>query len=232
MDRQQIEINLSKVKNRIAKACESHSQESSAIQLLAVSKKQSAEKICTAYELGLRDFGENYAQELFAKAQTIEMPKLQWHFIGQLQSNKIKQLVKYCASIMSVGSAKHIRLIAQTATELHKAPFPIWLQVNCGDEPQKAGVSWEEAYDLAKLASENQAVVLQGVLVLPPAYLKNSLEAPDMYKDIRQRSKGIGLGLLSMGMSHDLEIAIQAGSDMVRIGESLFGARELSNANA
>ena len=204
------------------------------IRLLAVSKTHSPEKIIRLRELGIREFGENYAQELAIKRQALHDVDLDFVYIGALQSNKIPLIVRHAAEIQSVCSIKHAKLIAKEADRLGKTPYPVYILVNAGDEATKSGVPILEVMGLAQeINSHCPELTLQGIMAIPPPLDDNrpkidssAFVIPLLYIKLKQLAQKVGKGLLSLGMSDDLEEALAAGSDCVRIGTALFGARE------
>jgi pyridoxal phosphate enzyme (YggS family) len=205
------------------------------IRLLAVSKTHDAAKIRDAHALGLRDFGENYADELSTKAEQLQnLRDLRLVFIGQLQSNKIQSIVRHAHEIQSVASEKHARYIERYAAELGKSAYPVWIVVNAGDEASKQGVTFESLPTLAAFIKEEcPHLSLQGIMASPPSTFSDDSwkksgqrSIPELYKQLRLAADQTGLGKLSLGMSGDLALAIAAGSDCVRIGTAIFGRRE------
>ena len=227
----EIKKNYEKVLAKIEGGCMRGQQKRP--RLIAVSKKQSIEKIEALYHLGHREFGENYYQELEEKSHKLKekgLLKVLWVFIGRLQSNKIKKTVDLAVEIQSVGSVKHARLIDRYAFELKKAPYKVYLLVNSAEESSKAGFSWSELEVVRKLIKQEMPnLSVQGLMAIPP---KIDLESfpinfyEKLYKRLSQEAKLTGKGLLSLGMSSDLEFALKYGSDCVRIGSTLFGKRE------
>ncbi len=211
--------------DRIHQACISGRQPP---ELLAVSKTQDPIRIRELFALGQRRFGENYAQELLDKAGQLNDLDLEWVFIGHLQSNKIKKIVQVAHEIQTVASLQHAERIAKSALELGKTPFPIYLEVNAGDEDNKSGVAWDSVQELADaIQSKLPALKLEGLMAIPPSHFQDDStpDVPKLYRDLRILASSVGEGKLSMGMSGDLRLAIQAGTDTVRIGTALFGPR-------
>lgn len=223
---------LQEVNQQIQKSCDKYNIDVNTVKLLAVSKGQPSYKIKELYKLGIRDFGENYAQELEKKATELADFAINWHYIGHLQSNKIAKLVEHCSHIHSVAKLQHAEAIQKYALKLGKSPFPIYINVNTAKEPNKHGCSMDEARELnLGISKKLPYLKIKGIMVIPPKELiyddnDNVLEGvPDLYKQIRSLANKIGEGQLSMGMSADLSQAIGAGSNMVRIGTALFGPR-------
>ncbi|WP_432773267.1 YggS family pyridoxal phosphate-dependent enzyme [Francisella salimarina] len=199
-------------------------------RLLAVSKYQSIEKIEYLASLGQLDFGENYFQELEQKAQ--QLPNLKWHFIGSLQSRKIKHIVKYADSIQSVEKIEHLEKINKAAINENKH-IDVFLQINIDDDINKSGFKSTqlegvvEAVNKAKNLSNLKVV---GLMCIPAKTNspEKSFAKMKMFFDTINASLAdeLKLSRLSMGMSADYKLAIQYGSTDVRIGSSLFGTRE------
>lgn len=215
---------------RISTAVNLSRDQSSKIKLLAVSKFHSIEKITELYQLGQRYFGENYAQELVEKVNSLSSLSITWSFIGQLQSNKLKKIVFHADEIQSVARLKDAIQIERYVCEKQCNKYPIFLCINASNEPQKRGARMEEAADIAnEIESKCPHLVLKGIMAIPPRLdtLEKSSDSqvPDLYLELRNLANTIGQGQLSLGMSQDLEAAIAAGSDIVRLGTALFGER-------
>ena len=205
-------------------------------RLIAVSKGQSPEKIRDLYRRGQREFGENYLQELELKAAALaDLPDLRWIFIGQLQSNKIQRIVAVASEIQTAARDKHLRYIDRYAREAGKSGFPVFIEINAGDEPSKAGVTADGLPGLvAKVATGEgmSGIRLQGIMAIPPVEITDGdfalveKEPPELFRSMRRLADTVGMGKLSLGMSSDYRTALAAGSDCVRIGRSLFGERQ------
>ena len=198
--------------------------------LMAVSKGQPLAKIQTLYDLGQRYFGENYAQELFAKAASISAKDIYWSYIGQLQSKKIRKLVEVASEIHCLDKFSHASLIAKAAVEFGKTPYPVWISVNADAEPRKSGLPLTELKSFYQELTRHfpNQLTIRGLMSVPSARYKDWREGdpiPLVYQQLASLAPGIGEGCLSLGMSSDLELAIAAGSTLVRIGTDLFGPR-------
>lgn len=218
------------VQSRMYQACEAAGREKNTVRLVAVSKKQPLEKIETLFNLGQIWFGENYIQELEAKKQKLSHLSIKWSYIGKIQSNKIKKMVMLADEIQTVSSLEEAIKIDSIVARCAKAPYPIYLSVNFEKEPSKSGANKEDAVALAFAIEKLQNIQLQGMMVIPPqeaSLAAGSGAVPDMYQQIAELAKKIGKGHLSLGMSHDLEAAIQVGATTVRVGQSLMGERSL-----
>ncbi|APC90806.1 MULTISPECIES: YggS family pyridoxal phosphate-dependent enzyme [Francisella] len=197
--------------------------------LLAVSKYQSIEKIKYLASLGQLDFGENYFQELEQKAQ--QLPDLRWHFIGSLQSRKIKHIVKYVDSIQSVEKQEQLEKIDNAARQLAKT-VDVFLQVNIDDDINKSGfksTQLEEVVETVVKAKSFRNLKVVGLMCIPAKsnFPDKSFAKMKSFFDTVNSSltHELKLSRLSMGMSADYKLAIQYGSTDVRVGSSLFGAR-------
>jgi pyridoxal phosphate enzyme (YggS family) len=199
-------------------------------RLLAVSKYQSIEKIKYLASLGQLDFGENYFQELEEKAR--QLPRLRWHFIGSLQSRKIKHLVKYVDSIQSVEKYKHIEKINSAAEYLSKV-IKIFLQINIDDDPNKSGFNSFQQKEVISCIEGSESlrnIKISGLMCIP-AKSQNPQQSFEKMKNFFDQinlnlPENLKLKRLSMGMSADYKLALEYGSTDVRIGSSLFGQRE------
>ena len=219
---------LKSVRQRIEKACIAAGRQPDEVSLLAVSKRQPAEKVITLNKLGVFSFGENQLREALQKQVELARLDLQWHFIGTVQSNKTRAIAEHFQWVQSVDREKILkRLSAQRPDGLE--PLKVCLQVNIDREPQKAGASPEEILQLAALAAGLNNISLRGLMALPrqttvPAEQHDSFSrVKALFEELRKA--GHDVDTLSMGMSYDLEIAIAEGSTMVRIGTDLLGAR-------
>lgn len=225
-----MEANLKNIHARIKKVCQDAGRSEADIRLIAVSKKQSAEKIASLFHFGQCWFGENYVQELESKKQELFHLPIKWSYIGRIQTNKIKKMVALADEIQTVSRLEEAKKIDEAAEVLGKAPYPIYLSVNFGKEPSKSGVLVEEAISLAEQIGLLKNLQLQGMMVIPPEEISLAAQAgcvPQMYRDIALMAKKIGHGFLSLGMSTDLEAAIESGATTVRVGEALMGKRIL-----
>lgn len=215
---------LKHVQERIERACHAAGRDPRSVRLLAVSKFHPADAIRAAYALGQREFGENYVQELREKAEALsDLPDLSFRFIGHLQRNKARDVVKLPCAVDTVDSLSLAQELAKRAAKVERT-LAVLVQVNVGREPQKAGVLPE---DLSLLLEELKGLPqlrVQGLMTIPPA-CDDPEDARKHFRALAELAKVHGLAELSMGMSDDLEIAIEEGATMVRIGTAIFGAR-------
>jgi pyridoxal phosphate enzyme (YggS family) len=218
-----IAARLSAVRARIQLACARAQRDPGSVRLVAVSKFHPVSAIRAAYAAGQRDFAENYAQELAEKAaQLSDLPDLRFRFIGALQRNKAKLLVPHASAVETVASEAAARALHERAVNLGKR-LEIMIQVNVAGETQKGGVAPTELSALVAAVKGLGSLDLSGLMVIPPA---DDLErARESYRTVRSLAEQHGLNGLSMGMSDDLELAIEEGSTSVRVGTAIFGPR-------
>ena len=199
------------------------------VKLLAVSKTKPLSDLEEAYEAGIREFGENKVQELVAKEEEFHKD-VKWHFIGGLQTNKVKYLVGKVCLIHSLSS---IKLLKQIEKEFGKKNeiANVLIEINIGREESKGGILEEELEDMLSEIEKCNFVKVKGIMVIIPkgdsdsnrAYFKRTRE---IFESLKTREfKNIKMEILSMGMTHDYKIAIEEGSTLVRIGEGIFGKR-------
>ncbi len=223
--------NLKIVREKISEKCSAVNRNSSEIKLIAVSKNFGLNDIQTAFDEGLRDFGENKAQELDAKFERLGN-KITWHFIGNLQRNKVRFVVNTAEYIHSVDSlllASEINKYAGKISKIQK----ILLQVKTSDEAAKSGIVAEsEVRDIAFYCREFKNIELAGLMTIAPFTEDKELirKSFGSLRRIRNKlnSEGLNLKELSMGMTSDFEIAIEEGATMLRIGSAIFGERDYS----
>ncbi len=226
---------LQACQERISKACQQANRASQSVQLIAVSKTHTAEKVLKAFEGGQKHFGENYVQECLEKIHSLEAHRKEmiWHFIGPLQSNKTKLIAEQVDWVQSVDREKIAqRLSSQRPPDL--APLKILVQVNISGEMTKSGVTPSEALQLCRVILALPNLQLRGLMAIPePGASSDSLkELHHLFEKIKMTLGDYNLfDTLSMGMSDDLELAIQSGSTMVRIGTAIFGQRDKTAIN-
>jgi len=210
--------NLAQVRDRIRAACDRARRDPDSVKLVAVSKGHPIDPVLVAFAAGQQVFGENYAQELHAKADAL--PEAEWHFIGALQTNKVKMVVGHAAV---VHTCDRVAL----ARELSKRAFArnitqrVLIEVNVGREPQKGGALPEQVEGLLAEAKELDALACEGLMCIPPA----DHDPRPHFRALRELRDRLGLRELSMGMTADFEIAIEEGATIVRVGTAIFGER-------
>jgi pyridoxal phosphate enzyme (YggS family) len=198
------------------------------VTLLAVSKSQPMEAVREAVAAGQRAFGENYVQEAIEKMNAL--PKLEWHLIGPLQSNKTRVVAERFDWVQTVASEKIARRLSEQRPA-GKAPLNVLIQVNVSGEATKSGVTPEEACSLAAIVKGLKGLNLRGLMAVPEPGADRS-----RYRSVKKLYDSLkseyGLDTLSLGMSDDMEVAIAEGSTMVRIGTAIFGARRAHRSAA
>lgn len=226
VDSAAIDRQLNAVRARIAAACRRAGRSEDAVRLLAVSKGQPEAAIAAAYASGQHEFGESYVQELVRKAAGLAaLPELSLRFIGRLQRNKVKELLRLPAlhAVDSVDSAALADALAQRAREAGRT-LEVLLQVNVDREAQKAGVSPEDLPALVDHVRSLPELSLRGLLAIPRA-VDDPEQSRAAFAALRAHADRHGLTELSMGMSADLEVAVEEGATMVRVGTAIFGER-------
>ena len=228
-----IEDNLKKLKEKISEKCSEANRNPDDIKLIAVSKNFGVGHIKDAFTAGQIDFGENRPQELNGKAELID-ENVCWHFIGNLQKNKVKYVVKWAEYIHSVNSLSLAQEINKRAEKLNKIQ-KVFVEINTSEELTKQGLTNKEeinsvVYDIQDLNNLN----LVGLMTMAP-YTENENIIRKSFKFLRMLkdefvSNGVPLKHLSMGMSADYEIAIEEGATMLRIGSAIFGERDYSKS--
>ncbi len=214
-----IKENLREIIDNIKKAAERSGRSENDVTLVAVSKTVAPSKINEAIDCGVTDIGENYVQELLEKYDAIKRDKINLHFIGHLQRNKVKYIVDKVDSIDSVDSYELAAEIDKRA-KAKNITMDILVQVNIGDEQSKSGVNAKGVCDLVHRICELENVTVKGLMCIPPINCDVAL-----FDEMKSIADSLGLKVLSMGMSGDYETAIEHGSTCVRIGTSVFGKR-------
>jgi pyridoxal phosphate enzyme (YggS family) len=218
-----ITANLAAVQARIAEAAEASGRDPADITLVAVGKTHGAERIQQAIEAGQTVFGENRVQEAQAKFPALKEhhPEVRLHLIGPLQTNKAKGAVELFDAIETLDRAKLARILAREFDRTGRRP-PCFIQINTGEEPQKAGVLPGEADAFIAHARDELELPVVGLMCIPPV-----AEAPALhYALLAKIAERNGLSSLSMGMSADYETAIRFGATHVRVGSAIFGPRQ------
>lgn len=224
-----ISANLAAVQGRIEAAARAAGRSAGTVTLVAVSKTQPAEAVRDALKAGQRVFGENRVQEAVAKFPGLrrDYSDLKLHLIGPLQTNKVKEAVAHCDVIETVDRP---RLAEALAREMEKTGrrLPCFIEVNTGEESQKAGVFPAAADEFIADCRGRLGLPIIGLMCIPPEHEEPALH----FALLREIAKRNGLDQLSMGMSADFEMAIRFGATYVRVGTAVFGARRVSFAPA
>lgn len=215
-----IQENIKKIKNEIP----------SSVNLLVVSKTKPLEELEEAYKVGIRDFGENKVQELIEKEESFHND-VRWHLIGNLQRNKVKYLV---GKVYLIHSLSSIRLLKEIEKNFSKKDeiANVLIQINIGKEENKSGFFEEEVEDLIKELESCKNVKAKGIMVIIPNGTKEEniyyfKKTNNIYEKLKSREfKNVTMEILSMGMTNDYKEAIEEGSNLIRVGSGVFGARD------
>lgn len=228
---QDFDENYKRIREAIALAAQKAGRQAEEITLLAATKTVPVELVNYGIQQGLTAVGENRVQELLEKVDALDLRHCQLHFIGQLQTNKIKYLVDRVSCIQSVDNVKQVKEISRLCLAKQKT-MDILVEVNIGREPQKAGVLPEALFEFLDEIHTIQGVHVRGFMTVPPVcddkkkLIMYFSAMQQYYVDIKgKKIDNISMDCLSMGMSSDFEEAIACGATTVRIGSSLFGKR-------
>ncbi len=223
---------LDELHGRIERSAQRAGRASDEIKLIAVSKTHPASVLREALEAGATDFGENRVQEAEEKIAELKGAPARWHLIGPLQANKARRAVKLFDYIHSIDSVELIKRLERLCVEEEREDLPVLVQINLAEEETKSGARIEEVPGIIEKINGCKRLKLTGLMTLPPFYedaervrpffrrlreLRDELATQEVFKS--------GAGELSMGMSHDFEIAIAEGATMVRVGTAIFGER-------
>ena len=226
--------NVAEVRQRIAAAARRVGRNPPEVTLMAVSKTFAPERIREAYAAGLRVFGENRVQEFAGKAGTLtDLRDAEWHMIGHLQTNKAAKAVELFTAVDSVDSLRLAGRLNDSAQQIGKK-LGVLIEINVGGEAAKSGMPPEspELMELLQLAPSLEHLEFRGLMTIPP-FAEDPQQARPYFRKLRElrnrilarKLPNIRMGVLSMGMSHDFEVAIEEGSTCVRIGTAIFGER-------
>ena len=208
--------------------CSENNIKKDKINIVGVSKKKSLEDILSLYKLGLRDFGENYAQELNEKSLALNSEKIRWHFMGPIQSNKIGLIVKNSYLVHSVDREKVVRKMDLESKKIDKRQ-KILVQVNISGEVSKSGISPNDVEEFINFVDNFANLELAGLMFMPninqdkALHIKEINDSVKLFNDLRTKIKNIKI--LSLGTSSDYKECIKEGSNLIRVGEILFGPR-------
>ena len=219
---------LESVLKRIESAAKRVGRDPSEITLVAVSKNFPAGAVKEAYSLGLRDFGENRAQELREKHEELKDLDMTWHFIGRIQTNKVKYFVPIADYVHSVWRKEELDEIEKRASKIGKT-MKIFVEMNVSGEESKAGVRENEIREFLNLANSYDHIEVIGLMTMAP-FVEDPEEIRWVFRKLREIRDDISRNFpsikeLSMGMSNDFEVAIEEGATFVRIGTAIFGPR-------
>jgi hypothetical protein len=226
--------NVAQIRERIRSAANRAGRDPEVVTLMAVSKTFPAESIRDAYEAGIRVFGENRVQEFASKAEDLRgLPEAHWHMIGHLQTNKAAKAAELFHAIDSVDSLKLAEKLNDAARN-HAKKLAVLIEINVGGEAAKSGVPPDspELKNILSSAPRLESLEIRGLMTIPP-YTEDPEAARPYFRKLRElrdqiadrNPPAVSLAMLSMGMSHDFEVAIEEGSTCVRVGTAIFGAR-------
>jgi pyridoxal phosphate enzyme (YggS family) len=223
-----VRVNIDRISERIAAAASRTGRNPDDVTLIAVSKTVPTDRIMPALDAGITNLGENRVQEAESKIGVVTAEGLRWHLIGPLQANKARRAIELFDLIHSVDSIKLAERLDRIAGELGKL-MPILIQVDLGKETTKSGVDEKDLQALVDRIADCGHLRLDGLMTLPP-YFERAQEVRPYFRRLCElmtelNEKGSKMRELSMGMSHDFEIAIEEGATMVRVGTAIFGTR-------
>ncbi len=221
------------VRSRIEQTAKQAGRAPEEITLIAISKTHPAETVAAAIAAGIDHLGENRVQEAAAKIEQLGRTEARWHLVGHLQTNKARRAVKLFDYIHSLDSIQLVQKLEQACETAERSALPVLIQIDLAQEETKTGLDPEQLPELLRALKTCSRVKLIGLMTLPP-YFEDPACARPFFKTLRQlRDKlqkeghfGDRIGELSMGMSHDFEVAIQEGATMVRVGTAIFGERK------
>ena len=223
-----IRENLSRVRERIERAAQKAGRDPKEIKLVAVSKTVEVARIKEAIEAGVSILGENYVQEAEKKIEALGKPVF-WHFIGHLQSNKVRYAVRLFDVIHSIDSIPLAEELNRRAEQPDRV-IKVMIEVNLSREATKFGTDEEKVLNLAKRIQSSKHLSLEGLMTMPPYFDSPEMSRPYYValRELKERmtKEGIPMKELSMGMSNDFEIAIEEGATYVRVGTAIFGPRK------
>ncbi|HZH97347.1 MAG TPA: YggS family pyridoxal phosphate-dependent enzyme [Fimbriimonadaceae bacterium] len=214
-----VTANLREIRQRIARACESCGRDPASVCLVAVSKTFGADAIREAYDAGQRHFGESKLQEALPKIAQLP-DDIMWHFIGKLQSNKARRAADAFRVIHSLENERQVAEIGKGVSSIDGL-----VEVNIAQEAQKSGVLPPEVAHFWKIALQCERIHPKGLMTIGPANLSSEAIRP-FFRTMRELLQLIGGEWLSMGMSHDFEVALQEGATHIRVGTAIFGSRD------
>jgi len=218
--------NVQRIEERILQACQRSGRSREEIILLGASKYADAEKIRQAYQCGVKVFGESRAQDFLKKLELLKDLPIDWHFIGRLQTNKVKYIIDKVSLIHSVDRPNLAEEINKRAEKIQKVQ-DVLIEVNVGGEETKGGVSPEELKNLFEYCLNLKNIRVLGLMAIPP-YEEDPEKVRPYFiklrklKEMLEKDYGIKLPHLSMGMSNDFEVAVEEGATILRIGSALF----------
>ncbi len=218
--------NLATVREKIEKAAQRCGRNAREIKLIAVSKTHPSKVLLEAIKAGATVFGENKVQEAEEKIEELGKENLQWHLIGHLQSNKARKAVKLFDVIHTLDSVELAERLERICIDENRTSLSVLAQVDLADEKTKNGIGEKGLPNLIEFLKTCERLKFDGLMIIPP-FFEDIEKARPFFRRLREiRDEFLPNGELSMGMSHDFEIAIEEGATLVRVGTAIFGARE------
>lgn len=229
--RDEIATSLAAVRERLARSVERAGRSPSSVRLIAISKTRPADDVRAAFEAGQTEFGENRVQEALEKIGATSDIPIAWHLVGHLQSNKARKAAAAFGWIHSIDSADLLKRVDEAAEDAGRRP-ELFIQVDLAGEPTKHGAPADAWLSVFEAASSCRAARVTGLMLLPP-FFDDPEEARPYFRRLREirdelAARGVAPELLhelSMGMSHDFEVAVEEGATLVRVGTAIFGER-------
>lgn len=227
---EQVMMNYQQVVERVHSAARRCGRDPGEIIIMGATKSVDVARIRAAIGAGLQHIGENYVQEALRKYEVIG-DAVTWHFIGHLQRNKAKYVVRFCSMVHSVDRLSLAQELSKRALALGRI-MDVLIEVNLGGEESKSGVPPDEAIDLIRTVATLEGIRICGLMCIPP-YLPDPEDVRPYFRQLRELAERVNrvgipkvkMEYLSMGMSHDFEVAIEEGANIVRIGTAIFGPR-------
>ncbi len=220
--------NVENIRRRVALACKTAGRKPEDVSLIAVTKTWNSEMVQAVVQAGIVEVGENYVQEMLEKYEALGSTDIRWHFIGHLQTNKVKYIAPWVYLIHAVDSAALGKEISKRALQAGRT-IPVLIEVNTSGEESKYGVTPEAVIPLAQELSKVTNIALEGLMTIGP-FLPDPEESRPAFRKLKELQKklqdhGFTAPHLSMGMTNDFEVAIQEGATIVRVGTAIFGKR-------
>ena len=229
---------LDEVRHRAAGAAERANRNPEEIKLIPVSKTHPVDVLREAIAAGMNCFGENKVQEAEGKIEVLGRENLEWHLIGHLQTNKVRRAVKLFDVIHSLDSVELAQRMERICIEEGRGLLPVLVEVDLAAEESKSGISESELPKLVEFLQGCERLKFTGLMIVPP-FLENAEDVRPFFRRLREIRDELtgqnvfngGAGELSMGMTHDFEIAIEEGATLIRVGTAIFGERGVPAAN-
>ena len=224
---------LETVQKKIEASAKNAGRDISEIELVAVSKSHPVSLLWEAIEAGATILGENKVQEAVDKVAEIGREKAKWHLIGHLQSNKARKAVENFDVIHTLDSLKLAKRLERICLEMKRSELSVLAQIDLADEDSKFGIKEKDLPELVEFLQSCECLKLDGLMIIPP-YFENAEDVRPYFKKLREMRDKLndsdvftnGFGKLSMGMSHDFDIAIEEGATLIRVGTAIFGQRD------